>query len=239
MQSFWDRRARENAYFFVDNRLAYRNPDLDWFWSEGERDLDRMFELLGVRIRATDTVLDIGCGVGRLTRPIAARAAHVYGLDISPEMLERARRHHADLDNVEWLLGDGASLRPLSDGSVTACVSHVVFQHIPDPRITLDYVAEMGRVLAPRGWAAFQVSNATGAHVRRRGVSVEVSRVKAMLGRTPRGQTDPAWLGSAVDLEQIEAVAGGSGLELECVVGEGTQFCLVLARRPPRGAGAP
>jgi SAM-dependent methyltransferase len=236
MQSFWDRRAREDAYFFIDNRLAYRHPDLARFWSEGERDLDRILELLGVRIRATDTVLDIGCGVGRLTRPIAARAAHVYGLDISPEMLDRARRQHADVHNVEWLLGDGVSLRPLGEGSVTACVSHVVFQHIPDPQITLGYVAEMGRVLAPGGWAAFQVSNAGGAHARKRGVRVEVGRVKSMLGRMPRGQNDPAWLGSAVDLGQLQAVARGSGLELERVVGKGTQFCLILARRLPRSA---
>ena len=48
--------------------------------------------------------------------------------------------------------------------SVDGCFSHVVFQHIPDPPITLNYVREMGRVLRPGGWALFQVSNDPTIH---------------------------------------------------------------------------
>lgn len=73
-------------------------------------------------------------------------------------MLERARALHAQLTNVKWIHGDGESLSGIADASVDAVFSHVVFQHIPDPRITLGYVREMGRVLRPGGWTAFQVS---------------------------------------------------------------------------------
>jgi len=232
MRDFWNRRAREEPYFFVDDRRAYRDRELAGFWSAGEEDLDRLLALLEVSIAPTNVVLDIGCGVGRLTRVIAARAARVHALDISSEMIERAREHHSDLDNVEWIVGDGRSLEPLGEGSVDGCVSHVVFQHIPDPSITLGYVREMGRVLRPGGWAAFQVSNDARVHrpPRRAGAN-PLGRLASALGRAPRGRADPAWLGSAVELEGVRDAAAQGGLELERVVGEGTQFCLIRARK--------
>jgi hypothetical protein len=52
-----------------------------------------------------------------------------------------------------------------------------------------------------------------------------------MVGRGPRGQEHPAWLGSAVPLDRLEATAAEAGLELERTRYPGTQFTLVLARR--------
>jgi hypothetical protein len=104
----------------------------------------------------------------------------------------------------------------------------VVFQHIPDPQVTYGYAAEMGRILRPGGWAAFQVSNDPGIH---RATQPLGARVRAALGRAPRGQTEPQWLGSAVDMDALRATTSGAGLEIKRVEGETTQFCLVLARR--------
>jgi SAM-dependent methyltransferase len=230
MREFWDSRAREDAYFFVDNRRDYRDRKLDAFWAQGERDLDQLLAQLDLRVERGDAVLDIGCGVGRLTRVLAARAARVHGLDISAEMIERARAHHGSLSNIEWVLGDGTSLAPLDDGSFDACISHVVFQHIPDPRITLGYVTEIGRVLRPGGWAAFQVSNDASVHARR-GARSRLASVAEALGRAPSGQDHPAWLGSAIDLGELSRTATAAGLTIERTVGEGTQFCLIRARR--------
>jgi SAM-dependent methyltransferase len=227
MRDFWDARAREDALYFVDNRRTYGSAELGGFWEEGERDLERMFAALELQLRPSDVVLDIGCGVGRLTRVLSQRAESVYALDVSPEMIERARREHADLDNVQWIVGDGYSLEPVEDASVDACVSHVTFQHVPDPAITLGYVAEMGRVLKSGGWAAFQVSNDARVHrPARAGL-----RARAAIGRAPRGQADPAWVGSAVTLDDLQVAAHRGALELERIVGEGTQFCLVRARK--------
>src|SRR5579863_4963608 len=110
MGRFWDRRAEEDAFFFVDNRMPYRRPDLERFWADGERDLDALLSALGVSVGEGDTVLEIGCGVGRLTRVLSARAASVSALDVSARMLELAREHNPSLANVEWLLGDGSTL---------------------------------------------------------------------------------------------------------------------------------
>src|SRR5688500_2195169 len=59
-------------------------------------------ERLGVR-----SVLDAGCGTGRVARELARRGLDVVGVDVDPAMLETARRRAPDLD---WRLGDLASI---------------------------------------------------------------------------------------------------------------------------------
>lgn len=232
MRRFWDERARENAYFFVDSRLDYNDPDLERFWRGGEEDLDRLLDVLGHRIELHETVVEIGCGVGRLTRVISNRAAAVIALDISAEMLDLARKNLAERDNVEFVHGDGRSLSGIADASADACVSHVVFQHIPDPSAVLGYVAEMGRVLRPGGWAAFHVSNSPAPHVAQRR---PLQTLRAAIGRAPHGQSDPAWLGAMIDLEELERVAGAAGMAMDRVEGRGDQWCAVSLRKTHSG----
>jgi ubiquinone/menaquinone biosynthesis C-methylase UbiE len=226
---YWDRRAREDALYFIDNRLEYGNADQDRFWAGGVADLDKLLAILGVAVGSGEVVVDVGCGVGRLTRPLAARAKEVLALDVSSEMVARAREYNPELSNVQWLVGDGSSLAPIADATADACVSHVVFQHISDPEVTLGYVREMGRVLRAGGWAAFQVSNNPSMHRAPPGGLRQ--RVRAVLGLAPKGQRDPAWFGSGVELDALRSAADDGGLELERIEGEGTQYCLVLARR--------
>jgi SAM-dependent methyltransferase len=231
MREFWDQRAEEDAFYFVDDRRAYGDRRPGSFWADGERDLDRLLTLAGITIEHGDTVLDIGCGVGRLTRVLAARAATVHGIDVSEAMIERARSLHPGLRNVSWIVGDGRTLQPLPDASIDLCVSHVVFQHIPDPQVTLGYVAEIGRVLRSGGRAAFQLSNDARAHHHRRGLAAARRRLAALARRGPRGQADAAWLGSAIELGTLHATADAAGLTVTATIGEGTQFCLIAVRR--------
>lgn len=235
MRRFWDERASEDAFYFVDNRLEYRHPDLDAFWEGGREDLDRILTRLGVSIEAGDRVVEIGCGVGRLTRVLASRASHIRAIDVSGRMLALAREHNPALDNVEWIQGDGANLGGVADSSADICFSHVVFQHIPDPRITLGYVREIGRVLRPGGWAAFQVSNLDEIHRPRPMVERLRLLPGRVVGREPRGQAHRAWLGSAVDLDALREAARTGGAVVERVSGAGTQWCLVLLRKPAVG----
>lgn len=229
MEQFWDARAREDAFYFVDSRLRYQDPDEEAFWAGGEAALRALLGALAVEIPPGKVVLDIGCGLGRLTRPLARQAERVIALDVSREMLTRAQRLNPELANVEWVHGDGASLQPVGDQSVDVCVSHVVFRHIPDPEITLGYIREMGRVLRPGGFAAFELSNDPAAHRARRLGRRE--RLAALLGRAPRGQDDQAWLGSYVELEAIRRAAEEGDLTLAATAGEGTEYCGVLLRR--------
>jgi SAM-dependent methyltransferase len=229
-REFWDRRAEEDAFFAVDSRLEFGNPDLERFWAGGEEDFDRLLECVGVSLASADEVVEIGCGVGRLTRVIAVRAASVRALDVSDRMLELAREHNPGLANVDWILGDGESLEGVDSGSADAVVSHVVFQHIPDPAITLGYVREIGRVLRPGGWAAFQISNDPSVH-RPSGAAARARVVLQRLrGRSPWHE-NPHWRGSYIELPDLRAAAADGSMTVERVAGEGTQYCIVLTRR--------
>jgi SAM-dependent methyltransferase len=233
MRDFWDERAREDALYFVDNREPYRHADEARFWRKGEEDLATLLDTLGIAIDPAAHVVDVGCGVGRLTRVLAGRAEHVIALDVSPEMLAKAQEMSPELENVEWVLGDGASLTGVEDGSQDLVVSHVVLQHIPSAQVQLGYVAEFARVLKPGGVAAFGLSTDPRVHEPRRapakGGQSRRGFFKALVGATPGGQDEPEWLGAFVPLDALGATAEQVGLALEQIEGANTQFTLVRA----------
>lgn len=227
MRRFWDDRARENATYFVDNRINYSGGDETWFWEQGARDLQQMLDLLDLHPADHETVLDVGCGVGRLLAAVTPRVRATVGIDVSPEMLTRAREHLQGMP-VTLHHGDGVSLRPVDDASVDGVVSLVVFQHIPDPQVTLGYIREVGRVLRPGGWAGLHVSTDPAIHT---ADYTMPSRARRLLGRAPRGQDDPAWRGSAVNVDAVTAAACDGGCDVVQVVNPASQFCLVRLHR--------
>jgi SAM-dependent methyltransferase len=225
MARFWDERAREDPFFFVDNRLEYRQPDVERFWAGGEQDLETMLAALGASLRPDDEVVELGCGIGRLTRAIAARCASVRALDVSREMIDLARTHNPELTNVEWLVGDGESLAGIDDATADACISHVVLQHIPEPAISLGYIREMGRALRPGGWAAFQFSTVPKMHE----PAGLVQRFRER--HEPAASFDPRWRGSALEVDAVHEAAHDGGMQVERLAGEGTQHCVALTRK--------
>jgi len=231
MRRFWDARARENAFYFVDNSLPYFDPDGDRFWRGGPEQLELMEQEVRARIEPDHDVIEIGCGPGRITRALSSRARTVRAFDVSEEMIARARELNAHLENVEFLLGDGVSLAPAEDRSADVVHSDLVFQHIPDPEITLGYVRDMGRVLRPGGIAMFQFSNAPAIH-RKPPVRERLRpALKALLGRGPGGQAHEAWLGSSIEIDVLRRVAETSGMELVTVAGEHQLLCRALLRK--------
>ncbi len=227
-ERFWDERAKENAIYFVDNEVEYDDPDTEEFWRRGDVVLERMLDLVEFSPHPDDSVLDIGCGVGRTTRALASRVKHVVGIDVSAEMLKLASEYNANLSNVDWVHGDGRRLSAIEDDSVDGCFSHVVFQHISDPAVTLSYVLEMGRVLRPGGWALFQVSTDPKVH---RPQSRLRERIRRTL--TPRSSETPDrhWWGSAVEVAELRSAIDQAELRLRKLLGEGSQFTTVLATR--------
>ncbi len=102
--------------------------------------------------RKGETVLDLGSGPG-LDCFIAAKAVgpsgRVIGVDMTPEMIDRARRAASDgrLDNVEFRLGEIENL-PAADASVDIVISNCVVNLSPDKARVFD---EALRVLRPGG----------------------------------------------------------------------------------------
>jgi ubiquinone/menaquinone biosynthesis C-methylase UbiE len=96
-----------------------------------------------------DTLLDLACGGGIVVCAFAPHVQQATGIDVTPAMLERARKlaEEKGLANVEWRRGDVNSL-PFGDASFSIVVTRFSVHHFPDPVAVL---REMSRVCAPRG----------------------------------------------------------------------------------------
>ncbi len=238
MRDFWDAKARENAMYYISSYRAYDQQDPEEFWKWGAILAERFLGESGLRFTGGESMLEIGCGIGRMSKYFADRFGHVTAIDISPEMVRQAQADLRDLGNVRVEVGNGSDLSAYRDATFDFVFSYIVFQHIPDTRITLNYIREAGRVLRPGGHCYFQVNTMP-----------RPSRVRAALGRlkrallgakatavsarddAPRDLDHPAWLGSRVTMTQVEEAVLAGGMRIERVQGEGTQYTWVLVRK--------
>ncbi|HME10056.1 MAG TPA: methyltransferase domain-containing protein [Bryobacteraceae bacterium] len=96
-----------------------------------------------------DTVLDVACGPGLLVCAFARVVRHATGIDLTPAMLEQARKLQMEsgLANITWQQGDVESL-PYPDGAFSIVASRFALHHLQDP---LAVLKEMRRVCAAGG----------------------------------------------------------------------------------------
>ena len=96
-----------------------------------------------------DTVLDVACGPGLLVCAFARVVRHATGIDLTPAMLEQARKAQQEqgLTNVRWDQGDVTRL-PYADGEFSIVSCRFVFHHLQNP---LTVLKEMVRVCKPGG----------------------------------------------------------------------------------------
>jgi len=161
MQQEWDQRSRENAFHYIASWQDQWNEEQ--FLLSGEQDVQRLvdpFLTASGFVPSDKRVLEIGCGVGRMSFALAKRFAVVDALDISGEMIKRANtiKEHLSIENVNFSAGSGRGLNQCSDESVDFAFSFIVFQHIPEVAIIESYIREMGRVLKRGGLFRFQVN---------------------------------------------------------------------------------
>ena len=96
-----------------------------------------------------DIVLDLAGGTGDLVEALAGRVAHIIATDLSPAMVEAARRR--GIPNAEHRSMDMQAI-DLPDTSVDAVVSRFGYMLVPDPALAF---RETRRVLRPGGTLAF------------------------------------------------------------------------------------
>lgn len=132
--------------------------DLDEFFKAGDDTINRVFkyiEPIGVNIQK-GRALDFGCGVGRLTQPLARYFNEVIGVDIAPSMIELARKYNRHVDKCKYHLNFTNDLRQFPDNSFNFIISIIVLQHI-EPKYIKNYLKEFLRILIPRGLIVFQL----------------------------------------------------------------------------------
>ena len=157
MRRDWDERARKDAFHYVATWRKDWTPET--FLESGNAEylefvepVLRDFEL----VPSGASMLEVGCGAGRMTGSFARRFATVNALDISTKMQDLAKQNLTEFGNIRWIIGDGTTLSIVSSDSVDFVFSYLVLQHLPTEDLVLMYVMEMIRVLKPNGIFLFQ-----------------------------------------------------------------------------------
>ena len=99
-----------------------------------------------VRVQGGGIVADVGCGTGRITAHLRHLGVDAFGIDLSPGMIEVARREHPGL---RFDVGSMTDLA-LADASVAGLVAWYSLIHVPDDEISSVF-AHFQRVLRPGG----------------------------------------------------------------------------------------
>ncbi|MEZ5365251.1 MAG: class I SAM-dependent methyltransferase [Bryobacterales bacterium] len=154
MERDWNARAQENAFHYVASGRA------DWseedFYRSGRTSVedlilnDRDYLLRG-RAPGSLRILEIGCGVGRMTEAMAEEFAEVHAVDVSEEMIRRAATRLGSRSNVFLYHGDGQGLGALDSVEVDLAFSFIVFQHIPHRSAIEGYMRDVAGCLRVGG----------------------------------------------------------------------------------------
>lgn len=231
MRRYWDEGARRNAMWYVDTSLRFDDPDAERFLETGRTVVREALAGAPADPPGRQLAVEIGSGLGRICWALAESGfERVIGVDISPEMVARAR-DLIDDDRVAFEVGDGASLAPVPDASADLVLSFTVFQHIPDPSVIEAYLSEAGRVLRPGGLLVFQWNNGPRPRwwAARRRVLDLLQRTG--LHRERFGRNASEFLGARVPLRRITDALDAGGLEVLRTSGEGTLWAWMWARR--------
>ena len=133
----WERWGRIDPYYGVlaHDRFSTANIETsrDEFFATGETHVAKLMarfeECFGPLDRGR--ALDHGCGVGRLTLPLARRFGEVVGVDVSPAMLSEAAANtrRTGLANIRYALADDRLTT--AQGEFDFVNSYIVLQHVP------------------------------------------------------------------------------------------------------------
>jgi SAM-dependent methyltransferase len=206
MREDWDARARENARHYV------QTAETDWtdesFFASGEQTvreeiLTDMINICQGKDPKQMRVLEIGCGAGRVTRALARLFGEVHAVDVSGEMVARAKQALRTEANAFVYQNNGMDLSVIPRGpGFDFAFSSIVFQHIPSREVIENYVAEVSRLLEPGRLFKFQVQG------------------------DPTVETSPGdtWIGVGFTDDEAVAMAERTGFEPRHRHGAGEQY---------------
>jgi SAM-dependent methyltransferase len=187
--------------------------DVDEFFGTGREHVDHLFRVLhdhGVVVPRRGDCLDFGCGLGRLTIPLAQRFDRTVGVDVAPSMIEGARKNVRPGDRCEFVTNKHPDLRQFPNGAFDFVHSCLVLQHIP-PAVAISYIGEFLRVTRSGGLVVFQVPAETRSEAAifdMHAMSAEACRARVELPDPPRAME----AGERLSLAVRVAAAGTTAL---------------------------
>lgn len=163
----WDKLANENARFYANPRTD-DSKDISEFQLRESGLADYNFHVKNdplfleyLKPLEQKRILEMGCGVGRMTEFFADDFAEVHGIDISGIMLDSARKRLNQLKNVKLVLNNGA-IFPYSDNFFDGAFSYLVFPYISNVSDIEKNLTELYRVMKPKSVAKIQLRTGFG-----------------------------------------------------------------------------
>jgi SAM-dependent methyltransferase len=251
MHQDWD--ARKNAFYHIASWRKGWDPTA--FVVLGEEDYQLLVAPSLSRAGLSSqgrTILELGCGAGRMTSCFAGRFGSVIAFDVSAEMLDRARKLLSQASNITWVHGNGVDLSGAEDGSADFVFSYLVSQHLPAEDLACSCIREIFRVLRPGGLCLFQWNGVERPTMNSRGqlawgaidmswtIRLECSgRSPARLSRFGLQTVGKSWHGVAMSaarvLDTTRSSSGGTILEIR---DERTPMAWCCARKDTSALGA-
>lgn len=218
MRQEWNARAVEDANFYV--AFGRQQQDNEEFFATGDEVLNglewEMKRLSPVEDPRSRRALEIGCGPGRLLRPMSRHFGEIHGVDVSDEMIARARANLRNVPHAHVHHTTGSDLAPFASASFDFVYSYAVFQHIPSFEIVRNYWMEAYRVMKPGAILRAQINGLPQAD----------------------GQYD-TWSGVRISADQVREFTRTQGFELLALEGANTQYMWTTWRKPARIGQSP
>jgi trans-aconitate methyltransferase len=156
----WNYFGASEPYYGVIVNDDYRSAKINAsakaeFYRSGEVELAEHLRLVAsvVDLKARKVAIDFGCGVGRLTFPLSKSYKHVFGIDISPGMIDVLTRNALDLGISNVTCAQAVDEVPVAADLI---VSRIVLQHIPVAE-GLNQINKMWNKLSSGGVLAVEV----------------------------------------------------------------------------------
>lgn len=154
MNDTWNKRAVENVRKYIATSNWKTEEEFDM---SGKLNADIILNKLPKYMHDMFKwkVLEIGGGIGRITKHMSKHFRDMVMVDVSSEMVKMAKARLANIKNIDIYKTNGVEL-PFQDNSFDLIYSVVVFQHMPKD-IFLENLVEISRVLKNNGIFIFQI----------------------------------------------------------------------------------
>jgi len=210
MRADWNARAHEDLRYYV--AFGRRGQDDEEFFASAA-DVVKVLEQELVRLpKNLQPVerrgLEIGCGPGRLLRPMSRNFGELHGVDVSDEMIRLAQERFGGSRSIHLRVTSGQDLSPLASDYFDFVYSYAVFQHIPSRDVVLQYFNEIRRVLKTGGIARLQLN-----------------------GLPEGSQTPDTWEGVRFTRQDVADYTREHNFQLLLLEGEGTQYMWTTWRK--------
>ena len=216
MRADWNARAQEDANYYV--AFGRRNQD-DAEFDDTAEEVVKGLEWELKRVPAANPrarrALEIGCGPGRLLKPMSRLFGEVHGVDVADGMIAKARTRLSGIPHAHAHVGSGSDLAQFADDAFDLVYSYAVFQHIPSGEVVFNYLREGVRVVKPGGLIRVQMN-----------------------GLPKTAKVYDTWSGVRISGDEIRAFCREQGMQLLALEGRDTQYMWTTWRKPA-GAACP